>query len=106
MAVPSEFHQLLDAAPDAMVVVDRHGHVTALNLEAERFFGWTERELLGEPMSRFFPTRFHRLLGYLESNGGAPAVSTNGGPGGGMGANSRLNWLDVGSGTAAMRSRW
>ncbi len=63
-----------------MVVVDRHGRVTALNLEAERFFGWTEKELLGEPMSRFIPTRFHRLLEPdVDADGGSPAVSTAGG---------------------------
>ena len=45
-----------------MVVVDRHGLVTALNLEAERIFGWTERHLVGEPMSQFVPERFHLLL--------------------------------------------
>jgi diguanylate cyclase (GGDEF)-like protein/PAS domain S-box-containing protein len=79
LAAPGELHELLDAAPDAMVVVDRHGQVTALNLEAEQFFGWTEKELLGEPMSRCFPTRFHRLLGYRESDEGATANSTHGG---------------------------
>jgi len=79
MAVSSDLHELLDAAPDAMMVVDLQGRVTALNLEAERFLGWSEGELLGEPMSRFFPTRFHRLLGYHESNGGSPGTSTNGG---------------------------
>jgi len=76
MSASSEFHQLLDAAPDAMVVVDREGRVTALNPEAERFLGWVEHDLLGEPMSRFIPTRFHRLIGAdVETNGGAPAVS-------------------------------
>jgi len=77
---PSELHQLLDATPVAMVVVDRDGLVSAINLEAERFFGWAEQELLGEPMSRFIPTRFHPLLGAdAEANGGSLAVSTKGG---------------------------
>jgi diguanylate cyclase (GGDEF)-like protein/PAS domain S-box-containing protein len=62
MSGPSEFHDLLNAAPDAMVVVDRHGRMTALNLEAERFFGWPEEELLRQPMSRVIPNRFQRLL--------------------------------------------
>jgi len=79
MPVPTEAHQLLDAAPDAMVVVDRDGQVTALNLEAERFFGWSEHDLLGESMSRCFPPRFHQLLGYPETTGGVVAVATNGG---------------------------
>ena len=76
MSGPIEFHQLLDSAPDAMVVVDRHSRVMALNLAAEQFFGWTEIELLGEPMSRFIPTRFHQLLGSdRETDGGSLADS-------------------------------
>lgn len=79
MAPRSEFHELLDAAPDAMVVVDRDGRVTALNPEAERFLGWAEAELLGEPMTRFIPTRFHGLFGSdAGTNGGAPAVAPRG----------------------------
>lgn len=76
----SEFHELLDVVPDAMVVVDRNGLVRALNVEAERFFGWSENELLGKPMSRLIPTRFQRRLGSdLESHRGSFAASTTGG---------------------------
>lgn len=75
-----DFHELLNAAPDAMVVVDRHGQVTALNREAERFFGWTEKELLGHPMSRIFPTRFHAILGSPGgSDAGPPFASSESG---------------------------
>lgn len=58
----SEFHELLDAVPDAMVVVDINGDVTAINLEAERVFGWPEKEVRGQPMTRFIPRRFQRML--------------------------------------------
>ena len=56
------FRPLLDAAPDATVVIDSLGRVVALNHEAERLFGWTEPELLGQPMNRLIPPRFHRIL--------------------------------------------
>src|ERR1041385_7300051 len=81
ISAPTEFRQLLDAAPDPMIVVDELGLMTAINLEAERFFGWAEEEMLGEPMSRCFPARFHRLLDAdLETNGGSNnGGSTNGG---------------------------
>ncbi len=46
---------------DAMLVVDARGIVVALNPEAERLFGWTEAELLGEPLDRVIPPRFQRL---------------------------------------------
>src|ERR1041385_9546477 len=77
ISTASEFHQLLDAAPDAMIVVDELGRMTAINLEAERFFGWAEQELLGEPMSRCFPPRFHRLLDTDFETGGASLPGSN-----------------------------
>jgi diguanylate cyclase (GGDEF)-like protein/PAS domain S-box-containing protein len=56
------FRPLLDAAPDATAVVDALGHVVAINLEAERLLGWSEAELLGHPMNRLVPARFHHVL--------------------------------------------
>jgi diguanylate cyclase (GGDEF)-like protein/PAS domain S-box-containing protein len=56
------FRQLLDAAPDAMVLVDRFGKVVVLNREVEPLFGWTEAELLGQPVNRLIPARFHPVL--------------------------------------------
>ena len=38
------FRQLLDAAPDAVVIIDRLGHIVMVNREVERLFGWTEQE--------------------------------------------------------------
>ena len=55
------FRNLLDAAPDAMIVVDPRESVVALNREAERLFGWTEAELLGEPLNRLIPARFQQV---------------------------------------------
>src|SRR6266571_725436 len=55
------FRQMLDAAPDAMVIVDQRGSMVAVNREAERLFGWTDAELRGEPSSRFIAERFQRL---------------------------------------------
>jgi len=56
------FRPLLEAALDATVVVDSLGRVVALNHEGERLLGWTEQELMGQPMNRLIPTRFHRIL--------------------------------------------
>src|SRR5205807_8386523 len=55
------FRQMLDAAPDAMVVVDEAGTMVAVNREAERLFGWTDAELRGEPSSRLIPQRFQQV---------------------------------------------
>src|SRR5881396_3104317 len=77
------FRQMLDAAPDAIVVVDRRGRVVALNRETERLFGWTDAELLGEPSRRLIAPAFQKAydaLGGGDSPTPAPrkraAVST------------------------------
>jgi len=59
------FRPLLEAALDASVVVDSLGRVVALNREGERLLGWSEPELLGQPMNRLVPPRFHRILDTL-----------------------------------------
>src|SRR2546421_11202498 len=66
------FRQMLDAAPDAMVVVDQAGSGVALNREAERLFGWTDAEVRGEPSRRLIPQRFQQVY---EALGVSDAVS-------------------------------
>jgi PAS domain-containing protein len=53
------FEQLLEAAPDAMVGVDRDGSIMLVNQQAERVFGYSRSELLGEPVERLVPARYH-----------------------------------------------
>ncbi len=75
------FRQLLDAIGDAMLVVDGRGNVVALNPEAERLFGWTETELLGEPLNRVIPPRFQPLVqSQLATDGDSPGVALTGAP--------------------------
>jgi two-component system cell cycle sensor histidine kinase/response regulator CckA len=38
----------LDLVNDAVVALDRHGHITYLNRAAENFYGWTAAELVGQ----------------------------------------------------------
>src|SRR5438105_10685283 len=75
------FRQMLDAAPDAMVVVDQAGSVVALNREAERLFGWIDAELRGEPSSRLIPQRFQQVYEALGvSDGESPGIRSKGAP--------------------------
>jgi PAS domain S-box-containing protein len=41
---------VIDASPDAIIALDTEGTVTLWNPAAERIFGWSEAEILGEPM--------------------------------------------------------
>ncbi len=43
-----KFQSLLDATPDAMVIIDRNGSVTLVNRQTEAMFGYSRRELLGK----------------------------------------------------------
>ena len=41
---------VLDTAPDAFIALDSEGRITNWNAAAERLFGWTQAEALGETM--------------------------------------------------------
>jgi len=45
----------LDAAPDASIVVDGEGRIVFANRQAETFFGWARRELLGQAVEVLVP---------------------------------------------------
>ena len=56
--VEGRYGGLLEAAPDAMVVVDGRGGIVLLNLQAERQFGYSRDELVGQPVTNIIPTGF------------------------------------------------
>ena len=58
-ASEEQFRGLLEAAPDAMVIVDPQGHITLVNRQTERLFGYPREELLGQPIETLVPERFH-----------------------------------------------
>jgi PAS domain S-box-containing protein len=52
------FRALLESAPDAMVIVDWHGHITLVNAQTERLFGYDREELIGQNVTDLIPQRF------------------------------------------------
>jgi PAS domain S-box-containing protein len=56
------YRGLLEAAPDAMVVVNQQGEIVLLNLQAEKQFGYRRDELLGQKVSNIVPQGFAERL--------------------------------------------
>jgi PAS domain S-box-containing protein len=52
------FRELLEAAPDAIIEVDRQGRIVLMNAVAEKMFGYARNELLGQSMDLLVPDRF------------------------------------------------
>lgn len=52
------FRGLLEAAPDAMVIVDDMGTMRLVNAQTEALFGYRREELLGQPVELLIPGRF------------------------------------------------
>lgn len=52
------FRQLLELAPDAMVIADREGQIVLVNAQAEAMFGHSREQLLGQPVEMLLPGGF------------------------------------------------
>jgi PAS domain S-box-containing protein len=58
----SKYRGLLEAAPDAMVVVNQDGEIVLLNVQAEKQFGYHRDELLGQKVKNIIPKGFAERL--------------------------------------------
>ncbi len=63
----SVFRDLLESAPDAMVIVGSDGTVVLVNRQTEQLFGFGRDELVGQPVEALVPERFrHRHLAHRD----------------------------------------
>ncbi len=69
------FRLVVEAAPNAMIMVDAEGRIALINSRTEKLFGYERQELLGQPVEILVPERFR--TGHLDHRSGflgAPAV--------------------------------
>jgi PAS domain S-box-containing protein len=58
----ARYRGLLEAAPDAMVVVNQGGEIVLLNVQAEKRFGYSRDELVGQKLKNIIPEGFAERL--------------------------------------------
>ena len=79
-AVEARFRELLEAAPDAMVIVGKAGRITLINAQTERLFGYGRAELVGQPIELLVPERYRgKHPGYRAGYFAAPTARPMGG---------------------------
>jgi len=53
------FRLVVEAAPNAMVMVNPQGQIEMVNTQAENVFGYSRGEMIGQPIEILVPPRFH-----------------------------------------------
>ena len=66
------FQRIVEAAPNALIMIDPAGRIVMVNEQAEQIFGYARDEFLGQPVEMLIPERFrgkhpgHRAAFYAE----------------------------------------
>ena len=61
------FQALVEAAPDAMVIVDESGQIVLVNQQTERLFGYDRADLIGQTIEMLLPERLRH--GHMRHRG-------------------------------------
>ncbi|HWY25236.1 MAG TPA: CHASE domain-containing protein, partial [Nevskia sp.] len=74
-AAERRFRRLLENTPDAMVIADRSGRIQLVNAQLEKLSGWSQDELIGQPIELLIPDRLKAMhVGHRDGYFGSPQV--------------------------------
>lgn len=62
------FRLIVEAAPNAIVIIDEHGRIALVNSQTEKLFGYSREELIGQPVEILVPKRFRGTHPALRAN--------------------------------------
>ncbi len=54
------FRNLLESAPDAMIIIDEKGKIAVVNAQSERMFGYRRDDMLGQQIEMLLPERLRK----------------------------------------------
>ncbi len=54
----AQFQQVVESAPNGMLMINPQGTITMVNKQVEAMFGYTRDEMLGQPVEMLIPERF------------------------------------------------
>src|SRR6185436_17265386 len=52
---------MLEAAPDAMLIIDQAGDIVAANSQTQTLLGYTNDEMIGQPVEMLMPIRYQDI---------------------------------------------
>jgi PAS domain S-box-containing protein len=75
----ARFRNLLDSAPDAVVITDSAGRIALTNMQTEQLFGYARDELIGQSVDMLLPERYRgRHVGHRAAYVAAPRARAMG----------------------------
>lgn len=71
----ARFRAVTETARDAIVTADAAGNIVGWNAAATRLFGFADDEIIGQPLTRIIPPRYHQraMEGFFRMMNGDPA---------------------------------
>jgi len=58
MQAEMQFRQVVESAPNGMLMIDPQGTITLVNKQVETMFGYSREDMLGRPVEMLIPERF------------------------------------------------